>query len=189
MDGKGKKVLLRAVSNKGMMLENIWGDKTMKKVVMICVIAIVWCALATSAQAVRPVTSPMVVPAKPFVSISFKPDKLDLGTIPPAAHGSLPAKLEAHIIANRPHQVKASLEPFEQKRSRVSIRPKDMSVVINGVDVPIAGAKVPIISSLKPTPRGGVDVPVDVKFSLASPLLYPAGSYEGTLIFTVMAAP
>jgi len=161
----------------------------MKKVVMICVMAGVWFGLATSAEAVRPVTPPMVVPAKPFVSISVKPDKLDLGTIPTSCLGSSPAKLEAHIIANCPHQVRASLEPFEQKRSRVSIRPKDMSVIINGIDVPIAGAKVPIISSVKPTPRGGVDVPVDMKFSLANPLLYPAGPYEGVLIFTVMAAP
>jgi len=188
MDGKGKKVLLRAVSNKGMMLENIWGDKTMKKVVMICVMAAVWFGLATSAQAVRPVTPPMVVSAKPFVSISVKPDKLDLGTITPGTLGSLLAKLEAHTIANCPHQVKASFEPFEQKRSRVSIRPEDMSVVLNGVDVPIAGAKVPIISSVKPTPRGGVDVPVDMKFSLANAVRYPAGSYKGTLIFTIMAA-
>jgi len=179
----------------------------MKKVVMICVMAAVWFGLAGSARAVRPVMPPMmppiVVPAKPFVSISVKPDKLDLGIIP--HRDSLPAKLEAHIVANCPHQVRASFAPFAwqrdrvsirqrgrvsiRQRGRVSIRPEDMSVVINGVDVPIAGAKVPIISSVKPTPPGGVDVPVDMKFSLANAVRYPAGPYEGTLTFTVMAGP
>jgi len=188
MDGQGKKVLLRAVSDREMVLENIWGDKTMKKVVMICVMAVVWFGLTGTVQAVRPVMPPMMIPVKPFepfVSISFKPDMLDLGIIP--HRGSLLTKLEAHIVANCPHQVRASFEPFAQQRGRVSIRPEDMSVVINGVDVPVSRTAVPIISSVKPTPAGGVDVPVDMKFSLANSVRYPAGQYEGTLTFTVMA--
>jgi len=196
MDGQGRKVLLRAVSDREMVLENILGDKTMKKVVMICVMAVVWFGLTGVVQAVRPVMprfhGNMVIPVKPFkpfVSISITPDKLYLGTILPMSLGSLPAKLEAHIVANCPHRVKASFTPFAQQRGRVSIRPEDMSVVINGVDVPIAGEKVPIISSVEPTPREGVDVPVDMKFSLANAVQYPAGPYEGTLIFTVMAGP
>jgi len=130
-----------------------------------------------------------VKPFKPFVSISIKPDQLNLGTISTRTPGSLPAKLEAHIIANCPHQVRASFAPFTQKCGRVSIRPKDMSVEINGVDVPIARRTVPIIRSVRATPKGGVDVPVDVKFSLANAVRYPAGPYEGALIFTVMAGP
>jgi len=175
-----------------MVLENIWGDKTMKKVVMICVMAVVWFGLTGIVQAVRPVRPRLVVPVKPFkpfVSVSIKPDKLDLGTIAPMSLGSLPAKLEAHIVANCPHQVRASFAPFAQQNGRVSIRPEDMSVVINGVNVPIAGRKVRIISSVKATPPGGVDVPVDMKFSLANAVQYPAGPYEGILIFTVMAGP
>ena len=192
MDGQGKKVLLCAVSDREMVLENIWGDKTMKKVAMICVMAVVWFGLTGTVQAVRPVMPPMVIPVKPFkpfVSISIKPDILNLGVIP--HRGSLLTKLEAHIVANCPHQVRASFAPFAQQRQRgrVSIRPKDMSVVINGVKVPIARRAVPIISSVKPTPAGGVDVPVDMKFSLDNAVRYAAGPYEGTLTFTVMAGP
>ncbi|MFQ6034923.1 MAG: hypothetical protein ACE5NM_03620 [Sedimentisphaerales bacterium] len=159
----------------------------MKKVAMICVMAVVWFGLTGVAQAVRPVMPSMVLPVKPFkpfVSISVKPDILDLGTIP--LRGSLPAKLEAHIIANCPHQVRASFKPFTRQRGRISIRPKDMSIKINGVDVRVARRAVPIISSVKPTPPEGVDVPIDMTFRLANAVQYPAGSYQGTLTFTVM---
>lgn len=161
----------------------------MKKIGVICVMAVMLSSLAGIAQAVNPGIHPKMVFAKPFVRMSVKPDKLDLGIIPPVGFGSLPAKLDVHIVANCPHQVRASFSLFTQQRgrvSRVSIQPEHMSVVINGVDVPITGRAVTIISSAGPTPAGGVHVPVDMKFSLASSLLYPAGPYKGNLILTIM---
>ena len=164
----------------------------MKKVVMICATTLMCFGLTGIAQAVRPVMPPTMIPVKPikpFVSVSFKPNQLDLGTVSKRTPGSLPVKLKAHIIANCPHQVRASFAPFTQQSGRASIQPKDMSVEINGVNVPIARTAVPIIRSVRATPKEGVDVPVDVKFSVAKATRYPAGPYKGAIIFTIMAAP
>ena len=159
----------------------------MKKIWVICVMAAVCFGLTEVVQAVRPVMF-SGRSLEPFVSVSIKPDKLELGTILPKTSGSLPGKLEAHILANCPHQVRVSFEPFAHQRGRIPIRPEDMSLVVNGVNVPMAGKKVTIITSMKPTPAGGVDIPVDINFTLANALRYPPGLYEGNLIFTVMAA-
>jgi hypothetical protein len=137
-------------------------------------------------QAVSPpVVPPMMIHDEPFIRISFKPDTLDLGAPSLDGNYSQPVQLKAHIVANCPHQVKASFETFKWVRGGGSIRPEHMSVIINGVNVPINKAPVSIISSSKPTPFGGVDVPVDVKFKLDS-LMYPAGAYKGALKLTVV---
>jgi len=161
----------------------------MKKVVTICVMTVMCFGLTGVAQAVRPVVPPTMVPAKPFVGILVTPDRLYLGTVPPMGFGSLPAKLEAHIVANCPHQVKASFRPFKRERGRISIRPEHTKVVINGVNVPVAGSEVPIITSTEATPPGGVNVAVDIEFSVAGKLLYPAGPYKGNLVLTITTAP
>jgi len=178
-------------NKKEVVLEDSWGDKTMKKLVMICMMSVVFLGFTGIAQAVRPVMPRMLFPDKPFVKLSVKQDRLDFGMVPSIGRrrsrrsSSSQAQLEAHIVANCPYQIKASFEPFKRVRGHFSIRPEHMSAEINGANVNIAGKAVPIITSMKPTPKGGVDVPVDIKLSLADAAMYPAGPYKGTLIFTV----
>ncbi len=160
---------------------------TMKNLGLILSVTMVCLGMARNAQAVCPVVPPKIDPGKPYISLSFKPDKLELGTIP--YKGELPATLDAHIVANCPHQIKASYEPFEQRKSKVTIKPEHTSVVINGKDVPEVGRSVTIIKSAKPTPSTGINVPVDVKFSVANTMMYPAGSYKGALVFTITTVP
>jgi len=154
------------------------------------------------AQAVRPVVRPAVRPAvrpivmpykkphkvfldEPFVEFSVKPDRIDLGMVPTTGRGSSRAELEAHIVANYPYQIKASFTPFKQERGHYSIKPKHISAKLNGKNVLIGGTAVPIIRSEKATPDGGLSFPVDVKLSLSNAVMYPAGPYKGTLIFTI----
>jgi hypothetical protein len=161
-----------------------WGDEKMKKIIIACAILAVCFGLTGMVQAMQPAVS-----GEPFIAISVTPDKIDLGMISPTGFKNVPAKLEAHVIANCPHQVKATFEPFRRKDSGVTIRPEHTAVEINGINVPVAGSGVPIVSSVNPTPPGGVDVPVDIKFSARGLLLYPAGPYRGCIVLTIMTKP
>jgi len=163
----------------------------MKRIVTGCVMAVTCFGLTGVVQSVRPVVPPppLRVSAEPFVGISVKPDKLYLGTVSPLSCDNLPAKLEAHIVANCPHQVKASFTAFKRGRSGVSIDPKHASIVINGVNVPVAGSAVAVIKSDSPTPPEGVDVPLDIKFAVGGALHYPAGPYKGNLVLTITTKP
>lgn len=161
----------------------------MKKKILglILSISIVCLGMAMNVQAIHPAVRPMINPGKPYISLTFRPDKLDLGTVP--LNGEMPAKLDAHIVANCPHQIKVSYEPFEKGRNKVAVKPEHTSVVINGKNVPEVGRAVTIINSAKPTPSTGINVPVDVMFTVANTVIYPAGSYKGALIFTVTTVP
>lgn len=160
----------------------------MKKVIEICVIAMVCFGLTGIVQAVRPALPPNMA-SKPFVGISVTPDNLDLGTVSPIGFNKLPAKLEAHIVANCPHRVEASFVPFKGSKYGVTIGPKYTPIKINGVKIRAAGSGVPIISSARATPPEGIGVPVDITFMTRNLMLYPAGQYKGSLILTIMARP
>ena len=161
----------------------------MKKLIMICMMSIVFLGFTDIAQAVRPVKPDMELPDEPFVKLSVEPDRLDLNNVRSVRRSSnSQGKLEAHIVANCPFQIKASFEPFRRVRDRFPIRPEHMSAEINGANVRIAGRAVPIITSMKPTGPGGVNVPLDIKLSLANAVMYPAGPYKGNLVFTITAA-
>lgn len=183
---------MRAACSKNVIRELMdgWGDKKMKRVIMICVLVAACFGLTGIVQAVRPAVPPKMVSVEPYVGISVTPDSLNLGVVSPIGFKDLPAKLEARIVANCPHQVEASFEPFKGEEYNTTIRPEHTAIEINGVKIPVsAGSGVPIISSVNPTPPGGVDVPVDIKFSVRGLMLYPAGKYKGTLILTIMTKP
>lgn len=151
--------------------------------------SIMFLGFAEIAQAVRPVAPRMVTSHEPFVKLSVKPDRLVLGIVPSIGRSSnSQAKLDAHIVANCPFQIKASFTPFKRTRDYSSIQSSHISAEINGTNVGISGKAVPIIKSMKPTPAGGVDIPLDIKLSLANSTMYPAGSYKGDLVFSIMAA-
>ncbi len=158
----------------------------MKKV---CVIAMVCFGITGIVQAVRPALPPKMVSAEPFVGISITPDNLDFGMVSPIGFNNLPAKLEAHIVANCPHKVEVSFVPFKGSDYNVTINPKHTAVEINGVEIRVAGSGVPIINSARPTPPEGVGVPVDIKFMTRGLMLYPAGQYKGSLVLTIMTKP
>jgi hypothetical protein len=97
------------------------------------------------------------------------------------------AHLVAHVIANCPYHLSAGFQSLVHENSGVPIAPKDLSVTINGKQVPLGTARTCIVSSDKATSAGGVDVPIDLEVRVASMISYPAGRYRGTLVIAVMA--
>jgi hypothetical protein len=187
MDGQGSGgVRAQPVVKKYRFRKYGWGDNKMKKVF---VIAMVCFGLTGIGQAVRPALPPKMVSDEPFVGISVTPDNINLGIVSPMGFNSLPAKLEAHIVANCPHKVEASFVPFKGSDYNVTINPKHTSVEINGVKIRENGSGVPIVSSANPTPPEGIGVPFDIKFTTKGLMLYPAGQYKGNLVLTIMTRP
>jgi hypothetical protein len=160
----------------------------MKKVIVISVMAAACFGMAGMVHSVQSLP-PKIVTIEPYVSLSFTPDKIDLGIVSPAGFKNMPVKLEAHIVANCPHQVRASFEPFKSRDTNISISPDQTTVEINGKNIPTTSSGVPILTSARPTPPEGVEVPVDIKFSARGLLLYPAGPYKGSVVLTITTRP
>jgi hypothetical protein len=160
----------------------------MKRAVVICLLAVALPGLGGVGQAKNPIGQFAAdCPVKPFVAMSIKPDELDLGQVPASSAGGLSGKLTAHIVANCPYHVQASFAPFTGQGG--PILPKHTSLVINGKNVAAGGKAVSVTSSSKPTPVSGVDVPVDLKVTVKSVPLYRAGTYKGTITFTITPGP
>jgi len=160
----------------------------MKRLVVICVVAVVLLGLGGVGQA-RIRRRPFVagLPVGPFIAMSIDPSELDLGEVGRSGPDSLSGRLTAHIVANCPYHVEASFAPFTGKGG--TILPKHTSVVINGRNVAVSGAPVFVASSSKPTPVKGVDVRVDLKVTVDRAFQYRPGTYEGTVTFTIMPGP
>jgi hypothetical protein len=160
----------------------------MKRLVVICVVAVVLLGLASVGQArIRRVPLAAGCPIGPFVAMSITPDAIDLGEVGRSGPDSVSGKLTAHIVANCSYHMEASFAPFVGKGG--SIAPERTSLVINGRNVAVGGAPVAVVSSSKPTPSRGIDVSVDLKVTVDKAFLYKAGAYEGTVTFTIIPGP
>ena len=113
---------------------------------------------------------------EPFVSISV-PTKIDLGTVTPYGQQIFNSTITVHIIANCPHHIEASIEAFSNPEG--GLIPKERTKV----------EMVPPLSSPKGTPIGGVDVNINLMFTIDIESGDPAGKYTGTLVLTVTAGP
>jgi len=123
----------------------------------------------------------------PFVSVSLPRTPVYVGEVWGAGRQRAGAKLVARVTANCPYHVEASFQGFQHGRGGGAILPKDLSVAINGKEVPVGTGRVSIAQASKPTPTGGVDVPVDLQLGVTGLKSYPAGRYSGALVITVMA--
>jgi hypothetical protein len=150
----------------------------MKRLAAVCVVTVVCFSLAENVEA--------VVSNETFVSISVSPDKVDLGTVKDPQVDQLLGKLKAHIVANCPHFVEASFDGFAHLDNKGSILPKHVTVAINGAMVKTDRYGVVVLSSPRPTPVGGVEVPLELDFTVMNAISYPAGTYGGVLTLTVM---
>jgi len=159
----------------------------MRKLVVICALACF--GFNEVASAFRPVRQSGLSKGK-FASVNVTPSEIDLGMVnyPGLGKSGIPAKLEAHIVANCPHYVAVSFGGFTRMRDGDSIPAENISVAVNGIKVPVNGRHVPIASSLRPTPKEGVDIPIDIEFELNRGK-YPFGKYKGTLVFLVAMRP
>jgi hypothetical protein len=166
----------------------VMGEK-MRKLVLICAEVLALFGLSGVASTVPPKGG--MFPIGTYASITVTPGEVDLGAVPilGSVTAEVPAKLSAHIVANCPHYIAVSFDGFRRIRNGDSIPAENVSVAINGIKIPVNGRSIPIVNSPEPTPRDGVELPVDIEVGLRRGGNYQAGKYRGTLSFIVAAAP
>ncbi len=128
----------------------------------------------------------MNVPVVPFVSVSFEGEPANLGTVWGPGPRSVQVDLKARVVANCPYHVAASFQSLRHERGKAVVSGKDMSVMVNGQEVPIETGRVPVARSSSPTSSGGVDIPLALLVKFKGMDRYPQGRYSGALIITVM---
>jgi hypothetical protein len=141
--------------------------------------------IITACVTVADAAAVMNMPA-PFVSVSFQGGPADLGTLWGPGPRSVQVQLKARVVANCPYHVAASFESLRHERGKAVVSGKDMSVMVNGQEVPIETGRVPVARSSSPTSSGGVDVPLDLLVKVRGMDRYPQGRYSGALVITVM---
>jgi hypothetical protein len=144
-------------------------------------------AIAVACLAVSDVAS-AIDPRLPFVSVTLPQKPVNLGVVWGPGTRRVGAQFVARVVANCPYHIEASFQGFKHERGRV-MDPKHLAVAINGAEVPVGTGRTPIAQSAKPTPSGGVDVPVDLQMSVSGLESCPAGRYNGALVVRVMARP
>jgi hypothetical protein len=148
-------------------------------------IVIVAACLVTADVAVATVP----LPALPFVQVSLPQAPLEIGTVWGPGPQQVGGQVKAHVVANCGFRVEASFQTFRHLRGKAVMSAKDLTVAINGKQVPVGVGRVAVAESPGPTPSAGVDVPVDLKVTVTGLASYPAGRYGGALVIKVMAAP
>ncbi len=153
----------------------------MKNLAKICVMVLGCLLVADEASAIDP--------SLPFVSVSVPRVPLQLGTVWGPGTTQVGAQVEARVRANCPFRIEASFQGFRHARSGVAMWPQHQEVAINGQAVPVGTGRAVIAQSSRPTPSGGVEVPLDLQMRVSNLVSCPAGRYNSTLVIRVMARP
>ena len=122
--------------------------------------------------------------SEPFVAITTPREPVYLGEVYESALKDAVARVKAHVVASCPYHILASFDGLRHRVDNTPIAPKDLNVSINGQSVPVGTARVPIVSD-GPTPRGGSDVPIEIRVGVRTIQCYPAGQYRGTIVITI----
>jgi len=113
-------------------------------------------------------------PLEPFASISV-PDGINLGNISKYGLQTFNSTIRAYITTNCPHHITASIGALANPKGGL---------------IPMERTKVemtPPLSLPRGTPIGGVDVDLNLRFTIDIESSDPAGEYTGSLVLTVMA--
>ncbi|MDI6448317.1 hypothetical protein [Anaerobaca lacustris] len=124
--------------------------------------------------------------ASPFVSVSFQGAPAKLGTVWGPAPRSFQVQLWARVVANCPYHVAATFESFRHEKGKAVISAADLSVAVNGQEVPIEKGRVAVAHSPRPTSLAGEDVGLNLLVKVKGAERYPQGRYGGALVITVM---
>jgi hypothetical protein len=149
----------------------------------------VYLAATGIASAVGMPGMPRIDMTKPFVAVKVPEVPLHLGDTYGPDLKRLEGQVVARVTANCPYHLLASFAGLRHQEGKATIAPKDMAVTINGKAVAVGKDRVPIVSSGSPTPRGGINVPIELQVAVKGLGHYPAGRYGGTLVLTIMAGP
>jgi len=124
---------------------------------------------------------------RPGAAVLLPRTPLYFGKVSGPGAQQLKAQVTARVVANRPFRLGASFQALREEAGKnVTIPPKQVTVVINGKEVPIGTRPVQIVTG-GPTPAAGVDVPIVIELKMTGASSYPAGRYSGNLALTIMA--
>jgi hypothetical protein len=130
-----------------------------------------------------------MTPVVPFVQISLPRTPIDIGTVMGPGLQYASGQSVAHVVANCAYRVEASFQTFRHEHGKAVMSAKDLTVTINGTEIPVGTGRVAIADSPRPTPASGIDVHFYLKVGVTGLESYPAGRYGGALVLKVMAAP
>jgi hypothetical protein len=153
----------------------------MRNLAKIFVIVTAFLVMADVAAAMNPVV--------PFVEISLPRTPIDVGTVWGPGLKYAGGQSIAHVVANCAYRVEASFQTFRHQGGKAVMSAKDLTVTINGTEIPVGAGRVAIAESPRPTPASGIDVHFYLKVGVKGLESYPAGRYGGALVLKVMAAP
>jgi hypothetical protein len=158
--------------------DGLIGGDDMRILAKTCAILAVCLAMAEGAKALDS--------SRPFVIVSIPDKPLNLGQVCGPNLKQVGAEVTAHVVANCPYVISASFTGLRHERRNVEISPQHLSAAINGKQLPIGGSGV-VISAQGPTPRKGVDIPLELQVGVKTVASYPAGRYGGNLVIKVTA--
>ncbi len=93
--------------------------------------------------------------------------------------------LDLFVASNRPYQVSVAFDGFERKGGG-EIRPEDTRLIVNNsFSVPV-GREVMIWGDNR-TPRHGIQIPLDMSFTVFNMQYYSGGQYSGSFAVAVNA--
>lgn len=133
-------------------------------------LAVMLCFGARAALCAQP------YPLQQFVDISV-PTQIDLGSVTPSGQQTFNSTVKAHIAANCPYHIDASIGAFTNSAGNL---------------IPVERTKVEVVppsSWLKGTPIGGIDVNIKLKFTIDIEFSDPAGKYTGSVVLTITPGP
>jgi len=148
----------------------------MRTLAKTCAILVVCLVAARGAKAIDR--------SQPYVVVSIPKTPLNLGEVCGPNLKEVGAQVTAHVEANIPYHISASFDGLRHQATHVAISPKHLRATINGKEMPIGANRVPVAAQ-GPTPRGGVDIPLDFQVGVKAVATYPAGRYRGALVITV----
>ena len=153
----------------------------MKNLAKIFAIVVGCLAMADVASAIDP--------SLPFVTVSLPRRPVNVGVVWGPGTRRVGAQFVARVVANCPYHIDASFQGFTHERGGGIMDPKHLLVAINGTEVPVGAGRATVAQSPRPTPSGGVDVPVDLQMRVSGLASWKAGRYSGALVIRVMAKP
>jgi hypothetical protein len=154
------------------------GGDDMRILAKTCAIFAVCLVLAEGASAFDP--------SRPFVMVSIPDKPLNLGMVCGPTLKQVGAGVTARVVANCPYVISASFTGLRHERRNVAISSEHLSAAINGKQLPIGNGSV-VVAAQGPTPRKGVDIPLDLQIGVKTVASYPAGRYGGNLVIKVTA--
>jgi hypothetical protein len=126
-------------------------------------------------------------PELPCVRLELPNEPINLGEAWGSGGKLIGTRFMARVVANCRYHIEASFETMQQHNGKARVSGKDITVMVNGKKVTVGKGRVTIAQGRRPTPDGGMDVPIELRVHVDDWMKYPAGRYGGKLVLRIVA--